>query len=1126
MKHAKHLSTLACGMFLSLVCSADDIYVGFDENVTNDVPAGVTNETERLVNSAGGRIRKTGGGAWRVTEESAAKSPILDLEVQGGTLEYGAEGSDPGTSPKPLEILNQALFWLDASDAAADHFEMATTAGGETYLNKWHDVRETTPSAPTRMYALAYLSLTNMGPEKVSYEHGGETRAAVWFGGHTRGRTMNWCNVNGSQYSAKTIRNIFGVFGFIDSYGVLFGVASGNGISLPFFPGHYGTCELKGTYMSRTDAQNIPYSARFYLNGEWLDPFTTDVRAGWQLVECDYHKGSAVIQNFFNDRNIYNPSSKYRAGGDYISEVLVFTNSLTEAQRLQVEQYLIDKWKLPRSSRAGTTLAVADGAAIQGKGADVALATLDGTGLYENLFDGVGPVVSVSNAPSLHCSPAVRAERGWVDLGRAGFVHAKPGDTIHADTASSGMRISTRRTADAGEIAKDGIESVRLEEIPDGTTKLTVRDGSLAVGRIARTVSVIAENAAEYATVPNASFEFVNGGKETTVDSTMDSVGTYTKVDGWTVEVMDGGAWLVDHIGGSIKNNGSWGVNLMPADGRKSLMLKQNTSAYTTVHFPSAGCYELSFWSASRQNPYPGHQLELLLVNANQVTNVFGMSIQDFYKGRFAEQRHLVDVPSAGDYTFGFRAVLSVDRATLIDKVSFRKVGGRDTPAWRIPGGDFEAANFTFSSDAFKTFSASNTHGCWTLTQTNGWDSATEPAVGLSTWWMGAVNSNYDGGKYFCDVGNGIGSSVQLCFVGNEARASTTFSPPAGRYVVRMKAARRNNSTPKLSGTVQVGTGSVLSIGTIQPQRLMFETCEFPTAFTIADGESVTLTLWRSKDISNNTAGSTLLIVDDVELVPVGSRIKGEPYGNLVKNWSFESGSGENDKMATATDWINVGNGVDDTSFRGKFGTVQLHFGYDRFDGNYFVFIGGAGWAEQEIDFPSAGAYQLRYFTRTRVETEYSKDYMNNWLKAYLRDESGQETELAWAPAKSTNFVERCVLFSIPKAGKYHLGFAGLAGTDRLEPGTTIRQAIIDGVSVVKVDDSLMAGQMLPVALDVEVAAGATLQLDYAGTNRVNSVLLGGRRVTGVIDAARFPTLINGTGALFVRPEGFVLVFR
>ena len=71
---------------------------------------------------------------------------------------------------------------------------------------------------------------------------------------------------------------------------------------------------------------------RVYLNGTYIDATATRVQAGCKLLEHDF-RGLPGEVNAFANGNYTNPS---RQGGDDLCEAVVFTNRLTETERLRV----------------------------------------------------------------------------------------------------------------------------------------------------------------------------------------------------------------------------------------------------------------------------------------------------------------------------------------------------------------------------------------------------------------------------------------------------------------------------------------------------------------------------------------------------------------------------------------------------------------------------------------------------------------------------------------------------------------------------------------------------------------------------------------------------------------------
>ena len=58
------------------------------------------------------------------------------------------------------------------------------------------------------------------------------------------------------------------------------------------------------------------------------------------------------------------------------------------------------------------------------------------------------------------------------------------------------------------------------------------------------------------------------------------------------------------------------------------------------------------------------------------------------------------------------------------------------------------------------------------------------------------------------------------------------------------------------------------------------------------------------------------------------------------------------------------------------------------------------------------------------------------------------------------------------------------------------------------------------------VDAEEKLRIDFADTNEVQSLRLGGRSVTGLVSAETHPEYLIGEGAFWVEPKGTVILFQ
>ena len=65
--------------------------------------------------------------------------------------------------------------------------------------------------------------------------------------------------------------------------------------------------------------------------------------------------------------------------------------------------------------------------------------------------------------------------------------------------------------------------------------------------------------------------------------------------------------------------------------------------------------------------------------------------------------------------------------------------------------------------------------------------------------------------------------------------------------------------------------------------------------------------------------------------------------------------------------------------------------------------------------------------------------------------------------------------------------------------------------------------------LKIEVADGARLQLDFAGTNKIDSLRIAGKSYEGLVSVETHPELfptLAGPGTLMIMPKGTVILFR
>ena len=291
------------------------------------------------------------------------------------------------------------------------------------------------------------------------------------------------------------------------------------------------------------------------------------------------------------------------------------------------------------------------------------------------------------------------------------------------------------------------------------------------------------------------------------------------------------------------------------------------------------------------------------------------------------------------------------------------------------------------------------------------------------------------------------------------------------------------------------------SFGNLTISAMMPTAVVWPDAVTF-DGETeVTLTLQQ-------TAGGACVIVDDFVLVDADV-----VDGELVKNGSFETGD--------TWQLTNGGKSGDVTlvSYTGDWGTIQ-HFCRDVIDGGRICRLKNNGLLTQPVTVPEDGIYRLRYWTASRFgDSWFGHNPVRVWVEA-----DGARTVLDETEVHSFGFVEHSRLVRL-SAGTYTFGIEGMNDTETNVSNDRI--SLIDKVSLTRyVEADFAATPDTSEDLDIVVASGAKLRLDFAGTNQVRTVVYNGHRKSGLISAETHPEFVEGPGVLATKKFGFTIIVR
>lgn len=431
---------------------------------------------------------------------------------------------------------------------------------------------------------------------------------------------------------------------------------------------------------------------------------------------------------------------------------------------------------------------------------------------------------------------------------------------------------------------------------------------------------------------------------------------------------------------------------------------------------------------------------------------------------------------TTGAYELRFQGIVSTyNRSSIIDDV---RLDLFDTGTFaELPNGSFEYSEH-FGSDATPAVYANSPTGAiWTFEGSNicGLAEATPSAAA---------------GSYFT---RSVPEGSRCAFITSNAVIRQTFRFPTTGEVYRLsfQTAARERAE---GHTFKVLFDGEPLIPYMQTALSAFHTCHVILP---------PITNWTATlsfvGITTNSATQTSLF-DDIRIyraddvtVPNGSfettsSILDGNYSSIATlcadaEWNFAAGSD------------NRNPGISGTAF----GVPDL--------GGRMAFLQGYASISQTLTLPAAGTYVLS-------------------LRAAGRsDMLGYAFEVCWGGTRlgviSTDDVTfRTYSFRLPVAvgaESRELLFRGLVG-----------QPIFSLIDDVRIERSATDGtdRLLPATTELDVAAGAKLDLDFDGTLTVKGVTLGGREKSGIISAATQPAYITGSGALYTPAKGTMITIQ
>lgn len=1141
--------------------------VGFREIGGVNVAAGTETLEGPLVLSPEATYLKTGMGTLEIPAAAIDNRTSYRIDVVGGGVKI-LGGSEKEAVPVPPPVMQDAALWLDASDLP------------EGDLFEWRDARGESGGWSAQSRHLSGSGLAAAANVTVVTTNGVK---CVSFGGHS-GKYMRF--VKGASNGAiEGVHHFFAVHGVDSCWGALLG----NFTSAKIGGVDTYRAELDGFVVSRKGtpvaadsavghffpAGNYSasmYQSRVFLDGRRIDPYSVPPRRGFQLLEGDMMVKPSRFETLFCNRTSYSAAGD--AGGDFICETILFTNRLSESQRLDVERYLMAKWNLPSGTMKPTTSArrqmpmprgtgiirLAEGASAEvsaASGEITAPLAFEGAGSASKTGEGM---MVVGAGASLQFSGEFSLQDGSLLLrgGAMPPVTAVGGETYTAERwptarpsadgsndVTSGVRVVRSTGGKAGVFRKTGAGAVALKGAAADVARINV-DGGMLVLCGAETNSVHAKFDDGVALinvhVPNCSFEMpftVSGASNNGLITKSDTVSS----NGWYA--------IGGHSVHFITANRSAGTGYSawaaypPPDGEQALLLRGAASAETDVTIPRAGTYELSFFANSRYGigtasdpgSYAIYKPVMDLKFNGRTIGRTHISKDGFARFRY---RFTVGADEAGtSRRLCFKAIRSdAEFGILLDDVRIRAVAnaGR-ADAVKVPGGDFEVSDIAGGGAATGMttpfFSRNVVSEGWTLSLLDA-----SPGTGHVNGFVSVVN----GGMAMCVTNkNGgarhiplyphadflCGASV-LGFVGANGKAESAEGRavvlPPGRWRLRGKASKLQADQLEVPFGVGVYTQFLanpsLSATLIREDGSTAELGCIATASRIMEG-----VLWPGEillDVTQNvrislvqTVANAACLVDDLEFVPVTAS---EPDVNIFPDPGCEKAS-----LWTTGDWS-----ISPDTFNGRAGDIfaydsdnARYFGCDRFDGDRALRVKGHGGMTIPVTFPARGLYRLTFHVRSRASSAIEGSLP---LRGFVKLSDDEEHEIfRFAMPYVVGFQEYSFLFAMPEVGEKTFGIHGLA-MGNVTSGD--RTDFIDGISIVKVDDLRQSIPDLPSATKISVAEGAHLALDYAGTVKVAGLSLGGMKVAGIANAVTHPGYLTGMGEIKVEPAGLTVIAR
>ncbi len=1038
-------------------------YVGSD---TNETWQGVVNN---------GVVWKRGGGT--VTMPAPALNGGGRLNVTAGDVVLDLDAA-PTVPTLPDYIVNKIKFWLDPNTNIVLEGDLVT---------KWFDRRETNITDAVASYVYPYASSefhwmasAPTDDRRPSLVTGSAALNGDYldFGAYGANNCKWLCITNtGSDYGNIRAREVFAVCARKGTFNgfTMFSSQQGTARGRPSWVGGPNNSNGSRLWGSTGNTHADKGSTRLDRSPVWSGflPIQDD---DWHLVCARVPNPDAdcTLNQIGLDRDL----TQY-SGGFYLAEVIVFEKRLSEFDRMRVEDYLWKKWMGSRQTSIGS-VAVAAGSKVSAATSSDVTGALSGGGTFEK--SGTGTATLVNDG----FSGAVVLNSGKIRSENLPFAVKTGGQTLSA--GGQGMVTRTDGVA-ANTFVKSGSGQLVVASLP-ATTTVQVTTGTLRITPPTASAEFLAP-----AVFSNANFEAFTGNAALNVAGGTGTTVAKTNLN-WVFDrsMYASGNALVMILDKSLYHNGDW--NLQPEDsyglgyeGSRSLYICHGR-ATGTFTIPASGIYRLSFALTSRYVSGRLKPMRLLLD---------GVALRDYTSfDCYTFMRYEVALPwlAAGDHTLTFTDADTTANTSMVDDIKIVPVeAAAEAPvsvAIANPSFEDSSNNLAVVDVSFKPTVANCTG--WTMTDISHqfagslvvrrwFDGVTEIDKGLQAW----PDEMADG--FLC---------AQLYGASRPISQAVTL-PSAGRYRLTFQLAKRCGLSPQLV-IVSVGDKVVKKVWVYHDDWKRYE-----AIFDMAEGGEKTLTFAGGAATVNNnvyTTGSAWL--DDVALERVSETVP----ANLVSNGGFETVGGGWTYSTCTNASVTIGwyNGLTNSPPMG--GDSAFMSGNDRADGNL----------RQEVSFPAAGRYELSFRVRRFRANPFGDDGKVSRFYVMLGDNVIWESYVL-------RHEDECVIkqpFTVAEAGTYRLSFH--TSFEMSQRG----YVLLDDVAIVSAPAAARTdlADYIPESIELDMADGARLNLDFDGVAKVKGIRYNGRRFAGEISHDTCPSWVMGRGVLSASPRGTVIMFR